>query len=399
MVTVNDHRDGDGRATADPNEPAVVFGADCVPVLLAAEGAVAALHCGYRPLAGGIIANGIEALRTLGATGPITALIGPGARGCCYEVGPEVHALFTTGRHGNHLDLAEVAIEQLGERRRSPRHRPVHDLRRPLLLLPARRRDRPPVRGHMPRLITGLDARKIANNLERIREQIGEEIQILAAVKYVPLEEMATLQEAGLTLLGENRAQELEDKATAFPGFSWHFIGQLQSRKVKQIVPFATLIHSVASESALKQLGTHARPETKILIEVNVAGEEGKAGIAPDELPRYLEESPVEVARADDDAAVHRPPRGQPASLRCPQSARRRARSQGALHGYEPGFRHRCSRRCNDCADRYNALYVELCRELNPCPEPNPSREQLLPQSPRVLRPRRRPRLLRRRRA
>ena len=147
----------------------------------------------------------------------------------------------------------------------------------------------------MPRLITGLEATKIAANLERVREQIGEHVQILAAVKYVPLEEMDTLREAGLTLLGENRAQELEEKATAHPDFTWHFIGQLQSRKVKQIVPYATLIHSVASESALKQLASHARPETKILLEVNVAGEEGKAGIAPDELPRYLDQSPVEV--------------------------------------------------------------------------------------------------------
>jgi len=113
VVSVNDHRDGDGRATAKAGEPAVVFGADCVPVLLAAEGAVAALHCGYRPLAGGIIAHGLQALRDLGGRGPITALIGPGARGCCYEVGPEVHALFTTGRHGNNLDLAEVAADQL----------------------------------------------------------------------------------------------------------------------------------------------------------------------------------------------------------------------------------------------------------------------------------------------
>src|SRR5690349_5244661 len=98
VVTVNDHRDGDGRATARREEPAIVFGADCVPVLLATEHAVAALHCGYRPLAGGIIANGLRALRELGGDGPVTALIGPGARGCCYEVGPEVHALFDTGR-------------------------------------------------------------------------------------------------------------------------------------------------------------------------------------------------------------------------------------------------------------------------------------------------------------
>src|SRR5262249_33973945 len=82
----------------------------------------------------------------------------------------------------------------------------------------------------------------------------------------------------------------------AYPGtFTWHFIGQLQSRKVKQIVPYAELIHSVASESALKQLATHHTDATRILIEVDVAGEETKAGIPPEELPRYLENSPVPV--------------------------------------------------------------------------------------------------------
>ena len=153
----------------------------------------------------------------------------------------------------------------------------------------------------MPRLITGLDAGQIARNLERVKTAIADAgrdpgaIDILAAVKYVPIDEIGTLHEAGLTLLGENRAQELEDKATLHPDFRWHFIGQLQSRKVKQILPFAELIHSVASESALRQLGIHGTPETEILLEVNVAGEEGKAGIAPDALPRYLELSPVKV--------------------------------------------------------------------------------------------------------
>ena len=112
------------------------------------------------------------------------------------------------------------------------------------------------------------------------------------------------LGEAGLTLLGENRAQDLEAKATAHPEFRWHFIGQLQSRKVKQILPYAELIHSVASESALRQLARHGAPDTEILLEVNVAGEEGKAGIDPAELPRYLERSPGARQRPDDDAAV-----------------------------------------------------------------------------------------------
>lgn len=153
----------------------------------------------------------------------------------------------------------------------------------------------------MPRLISGLDAARIRANLERVREAIAaagrdpSEVEVLAAVKYVPLEELDVLGEAGLTLLGENRAQDLEAKATEHPEFRWHFIGQLQSRKVKQIVPHVELIHSVASESALAQLAKHGGPDTRILIEVNVAGEAGKAGIDPDDLPRFLESSPVTV--------------------------------------------------------------------------------------------------------
>jgi pyridoxal phosphate enzyme (YggS family) len=144
----------------------------------------------------------------------------------------------------------------------------------------------------VPRVITGLDAVKIRANLDRIREEIGPGPQILAAVKYVPLEELGTLAEAGVTLLGENRAQDLEAKATAYPQFHWHFIGQLQSRKVKQIVPHAELIHSVATDSALRKLEGATTP---ILLEVNVAGEESKAGIAPEALGEYIERSPVPV--------------------------------------------------------------------------------------------------------
>ncbi|MDA0163689.1 YggS family pyridoxal phosphate enzyme [Solirubrobacter ginsenosidimutans] len=153
----------------------------------------------------------------------------------------------------------------------------------------------------MPRLITGLDAGRIAANLERVRETIADAgrdpatVEVLAAVKYVPIDEIDTLHEAGLTLLGENRAQELEDKATLHPGFRWHFIGQLQSRKVKQVLPFVELIHSVASESALKQLELHGTSKTEILLEVNVAREAGKAGIEPGEIPRYLEASTAKV--------------------------------------------------------------------------------------------------------
>jgi purine-nucleoside/S-methyl-5'-thioadenosine phosphorylase / adenosine deaminase len=106
----------DGQATALADAPALVFVADCLPVLLAAPGAVAALHCGWRGLAGGIVAEGVAALRELGADGPITAAVGPGARGCCYEVGEEIHAQFGEGRVGErNLDLPAIARSRLAE--------------------------------------------------------------------------------------------------------------------------------------------------------------------------------------------------------------------------------------------------------------------------------------------
>ena len=155
-------------------------------------------------------------------------------------------------------------------------------------------------------MITGIEVETVRAAAERVREEIAAaaqkagrdpaEVELLAAVKYIALEELGVLVEAGLTLMGENRAQELEAKAQAHPDVRWHFIGQLQSRKVKQILPYVELIHSVASDSALSQLGKHGTPETEILVEVNVAGDGGKAGIDPDELPAFLERAPVRVS-------------------------------------------------------------------------------------------------------
>jgi hypothetical protein len=148
----------------------------------------------------------------------------------------------------------------------------------------------------MPGLIHGLDPAKIAANLERVRERAGSEIEILAATKYVPLGEMGTLAEAGVELVGENRQQDLEAKHERWgDAFAWDFIGNLQSRKVKRLLPICRLIHSVASESALEQLGRHGGPDTEILVEVNVAGEEGKGGIAPADLGAFVERCPVRV--------------------------------------------------------------------------------------------------------
>jgi len=153
-------------------------------------------------------------------------------------------------------------------------------------------------------LITGLDAGKVRERVAEARERIAQaakragrdpqSVELLAAVKYVSLDELGTLADAGLTLLGENRAQELVAKAAAYPGaFTWDFIGHLQSRKVKDVAPRVRYIHSVASDSVLAQL---ARQPATVLVEVNVAGEASKSGIAPAELAAFVERCPVPVA-------------------------------------------------------------------------------------------------------
>ncbi len=151
-------------------------------------------------------------------------------------------------------------------------------------------------------LIRGLRAEQVAENLARVRREIAAagrdpaEVEILTAVKYVPVDELGTLAEAGLRLLGENRAQELVAKQEAHPDrFTWDFIGQLQSRKVKDIVGRVRLIQSLASDSSLTQLRRHGRPDTKVLVEVDLAGEGNKGGVAPSELEPFLERCPVEV--------------------------------------------------------------------------------------------------------
>ncbi|HZB05083.1 MAG TPA: YggS family pyridoxal phosphate enzyme [Thermoleophilaceae bacterium] len=139
-----------------------------------------------------------------------------------------------------------------------------------------------------------MDPERVRSNLERVREQIGTEIEICAAIKYVEAGDLPALAEAGIELVGENRAQELRAKQEAHRDlFTWDFIGQLQSRKVKDVAPNVRLIHSLASESALAKLEQH--PADEVLIQVNVAGEEEKAGIEPDELGEFIARCPVPV--------------------------------------------------------------------------------------------------------
>jgi pyridoxal phosphate enzyme (YggS family) len=158
----------------------------------------------------------------------------------------------------------------------------------------------------MAELIHGLDPDRVRANLERVREDIAaaaaragrepSDVELCAAVKYVPVEETGALVEAGITLAGENRQQDLSARAERFgDGLALDFIGHLQSRKVKLVLPQARLIHSVASDSVLAQLERHGTGDTEVLVEVNLSGEENKSGVAPEDLDAFLERCPVRV--------------------------------------------------------------------------------------------------------
>jgi uncharacterized pyridoxal phosphate-containing UPF0001 family protein len=188
-------------------------------------------------------------------------------------------------------------------------------------------------------LIQGLEVERVRGNLAAVRAEVvtaaeragrdPHEVEILAACKYVPAEELPVLAEAGITLLGENRAQDLSAKVAACRAstndpssagdrpsinerlsasdrpstggdpFTWDFIGALQSKHVRTIVAHVRLIHSLSSDSALRELERHvdrARPGLRVLVEVNLAGDPAKAGIAPRQLDVFIARSPVPVA-------------------------------------------------------------------------------------------------------
>jgi pyridoxal phosphate enzyme (YggS family) len=142
---------------------------------------------------------------------------------------------------------------------------------------------------------------------EALREEVGPGVTVVAATKYVSVEDMAALAEAGIEVVGENRAQDLEAKHAAYGGaFRWHFIGHLQSRKAKTVNRLCELVHSLDSESAAKRL------EIPALVEVNLAGEATKSGVAPEELGRFLELYPhvrglMTMPPLADDAEASRP--------------------------------------------------------------------------------------------
>jgi PLP dependent protein len=144
--------------------------------------------------------------------------------------------------------------------------------------------------------VAGLDPERVRRNLDEIRAQLPDpSITVLAAVKYLDTEDLPALWEGGIRVVGENRAQALEQKAAAHGDFTWDFIGHLQSRKVRTVLPLVRWMHSVASESVLRELAKQGTPQTEVLVEVNVAGEEGKSGIAPGELGELVARCPVKV--------------------------------------------------------------------------------------------------------
>ena len=133
-------------------------------------------------------------------------------------------------------------------------------------------------------------AEVVRERYERVCAEVGSGVTVVAATKYVPLAELGILAEAGIPVVGENRAQDLAAKHDAFgDSFRWHFIGHLQSRKTGIVNATCELVHSLDSESAARRL------EVPALVQVNLAGEETKSGVSPDELARFVARCPVEV--------------------------------------------------------------------------------------------------------
>ncbi|HET7743553.1 MAG TPA: YggS family pyridoxal phosphate enzyme [Gaiellaceae bacterium] len=136
--------------------------------------------------------------------------------------------------------------------------------------------------------MTLASAAEIAERYGRIRTQVGSGVTVVAATKYVSVTEMAVLAEAGIEVVGENRAQDLERKHAEYgDAFRWHFIGHLQSNKAKVVSRICELVHSLSSESAASRLTVPA------LLEVNLSGEKTKSGIAPGDIGSFVERFPI----------------------------------------------------------------------------------------------------------
>jgi len=168
------------------------------------------------------------------------------------------------------------------------------------------------------------DVSDIRANYARIREEVGPNVTVVAATKYVSVDDMAVLAEAGVDVVGENRLQDLGAKRGRYAdAFRWHFIGHLQSRKARDVSELCELCHSLSSLSAARRLTIPA------LVEVNLSGEETKSGIAPDALPAFLAEA--EELELDVHGLMTMPPlAGDPEASR---PYFRKLRELAAAHG------------------------------------------------------------------
>jgi PLP dependent protein len=152
-----------------------------------------------------------------------------------------------------------------------------------------------------------LSAEAIRERYDAIKAEAGTGVTVVAATKYVSLEDLGVLAEAGVEVVGENRAQELEVKHERYgDAFRWHFIGHLQSRKARVVNACCELCHSLSSESAAQRL------EIPALVEVNLSGEPTKSGVVPEELERFLGVYPdvrglMTMPPLADDPEVSRP--------------------------------------------------------------------------------------------
>jgi len=132
--------------------------------------------------------------------------------------------------------------------------------------------------------VTVASAGEITERYARVCEEVGPAVTVVVATKYVTAEEMGALAEAGVAVVGENRAQDLEEKHALYgDAFRWHFIGHLQSNKVKVVNRLCELVHSVGTDSAARRVTIPA------LLEVNLTGESSKSGVAPEEIGAYVE--------------------------------------------------------------------------------------------------------------
>ncbi len=135
--------------------------------------------------------------------------------------------------------------------------------------------------------MTVASASEVAERYRRLRDEVGAGVTVVVATKYVSVEDMATLAAAGVEVVGENRAQDLLAKHERYgDAFRWHFIGHLQSNKAKVVNETCELVHSLSSDSAARRL------EVPALLEVNLAGEDTKSGVEPDEIAGFVERYP-----------------------------------------------------------------------------------------------------------